>query len=238
MAAFTGRRRPFPALVIVSLLFLFCLYPGQAWMAHFFPRLAGLATIDPGLIILGTPFRIPFSIDLNLLPILFLFLYAIIVIIYSISRHQPIGRNVLQRCAAVISGIFFLVVCTAIGGLISYLLIDLLPARAQNSIAAVGISADIHLPFLGYTTNSLHGNILSLIGFLAGLVLFIVKVTHNPSSRRPTPLTREQRMTPYKKMLQERRRPAPPLSSNEYLHCRNQPLQTLTPEAVNYRPLG
>lgn len=309
MATVTSGRRPFPALVIVSLLFLLCLYPGQAWVAHFFPRLAGLATIDPGLIIMGSPFRLLFSIDLNLLPLQFFPLYAIILAIYCISRHQPFGRNVLQRFTAVISGVFFLVVCTATGALISYVLVDQLPVPTQNKMAAFGITADIHLPFLGYRTNPLRGDILSLLGFLAGLAILIVKISSNPLSRRPIRLTREQRMTPYQRMLQERRQQSSPsfipeahatyapgnapsfehipvssntpsferlpVSSNApsferlpvsgnapsfehhpvsadatdyvdtpvlprkaWLHCCNQPLQSLEPEAVNYRPLG
>lgn len=297
MATSTGRRRPFPALVIVLLLFLLCLYPGQAWMAHFFPRLAGLATIDPGLIILGSPFRLLLSIDLVLVPILFLFLYSVIILINSISQHRSFGRMLLQRVAAVLSGVFFLLVCTAVGSLISYVLVDQLPISTQQKLDTIGINADVHLQFLGYKSNSLHGNILSLLGFLVGLGFFITKVYRNPSPRRSVRLTREQRMTPYQRMLQERRRPAssqystpkpsftansssssipnfassaipddhvsyipdhtstfdripvaaatpdyvdqsPTLQRHNYLHCRNQPLQTLEPEAVNYRPLG
>jgi hypothetical protein len=226
-------------------------------MAKFLPRLAGLATIDPGLIILGNPLRLLFSIDLILLPILFTFLYSTIVLIYCISHHRPFSRSVVQRVAAVLSGTFFLVTCTAIGALVSYILIDQLPASTQKGFAAAGISADIHLRLLGYTTNSLRGNILPLTGFLVGFAILISKVSHNPSSRPTTRLTREQRMTPYQRMLQERRRPSTSLVVGEaeppaahsvehtparprvtYLHCRNQPLQTLEPEAVNYRPLG
>jgi hypothetical protein len=307
-------------LVIVLLLFLFCFYPGQAWMAHFFPRLAGLATIDPGLIIRGSPFRLLISIDLVLVPILFLFLYSVIILIHSISQHQSFGRMLLQRVTAVLSGVFFLLVCTAIGSLISYVFVDQLPVSTQHNIDAIGINADVHLPFLGYKSNSLHGDILSLLGFLVGVAIFITKVYRNPSPRRSVRLTREQRMTPYQRMLQEKRRlasqparpdliqtsnpdPAPSLEPDarpsstpspsftasppppsipkfassvipddhvpyipdhtstfdripataetpdyvdqfpaprrhNYLHCRNQPLQTLEPEAVNYRPLG
>ena len=248
-------------------------------MAHLFPHLAGLATIDPGLTVLENPIRLLFSIDMILVPLLFLALYAIIILIYNISRHQPIAGDLFRRSASVISGVFFLVVCTAIGGLISYVLVDKLPGRIQHSIAIVGIDADIHFPNIGYTSNSLHGNILSMVGFIVGLVLFISKVTRDPQTRRATPLTREQKMSPYQRMQQEKRRPVTPshipdnhasylpdnhspylpdkhspyLPDNHspYLpdptptpppirhsHCRNQPLASLEPEAVNYRPLS
>ena len=248
-------------MVIVSLLFLFCLYPGQAWMAHFLPNLAGLASIEPGLIVLGTPFRLLFSIDLVLVPILFVVLYALIISIDSIGHHQSIGRNIFQRFAALLSGVFFFVASISVAALISYVLVDQLPARAQNSISAVCITAVLHLPFLGYPANTLQGNILSLLGLLVGIVLFITRVARESRHRRSTPLTRQQRITPYQRMLYEKRRPgnqtlipdpsAPSVPEHhaslipdpaapvpKFLLCRNQPLQTLEPEAVNYRPLG
>ena len=61
-------------------------------------------------------------------------------------------------------------------------------------------------------------------------------------------LTPEQRMTPYQRMLLERRNESPyqpkatPHKPRHYepSHglCHTEPLQTLQPEAVNFRPLG
>ena len=253
-------------------------------MAHFLPGISGLATIDPGLNVLDTPILLPVSIDLFLVPVLFLFLYITVILIDAIRRHRPIARSICQRVGAVLSGAFFLLLCVAIGGLISYVLLEQLPGRIQNSISSVGMNADIHLLFLGYKTNSLHGNILTLLGLLIGIGIFIAKIKREPESQRSIPLTREQRMTPYQRMLQDRRNPLhqpfvpetadyhatppilntpaiipehthvftrqenPPILSvpppvplrteNTATRCHNEPLLSLLPEAVNYRPLG
>jgi len=233
MATYSGKPGAFPALAIVPLLLVFCLFPGQTWLAHFIPRLSGLATIDPGLIVLDTPIHLPGSIDLVLVPALFLALYTIVLLAFSMSRHLPAGRTVTHRLAAVLSGTFFFLLSVAIGGLISYVLLEQLPDRLQHNINAISVNADVHLPFLGYKTSSLHGNILSLLGLLVGIGIFLVRISRDPRYRRSTPLTREQRMTPYQRMLEERRRPAPPA-----FRCHNEPLYTLEPEAVNYRPLA
>ena len=243
MATHSGKKRAFPALAIVPLLFLFCVYPGQQWLAHLLPRLSGVADMDAGLIVLGTPIHPSVSIDLILVPLLFLFLYTTVLLVYTTRQHLPVTLNVTHRLGAIFSGTFFLLLCTAIGGLISYILLEQLPVRVRESVNAVGMNADIRLPFLGYTSNALHGNILSLLGFLVGLVILAGKIGKDPAYRRPTPLTREQRRTPYQRMLEERRRPhvhqfvSDPKPGHHIL-CHNQPLHSLQPEAVNYRPLG
>lgn len=235
-------------MLIVSLLLIFCVFPGQGWLARLFPRLSGLATIDPSLTVLDFHPHLPITIDLILVPLLFLVLYTIAILLFSIRQHKPFLGSLGQRVGAVASGTFFWVVCVAAGGLISYLLLDHLPVRARDSINAIAINADVHIPSIGYKTNSLRGNILSLAGFLAGMAIFIGKVGRKPQTRRSTPLTREQRMTPYQRMLQDKRAApnhyqssAPPVlrrvtSANR--PCRSEPLLSLQPEAVNYRPLG
>src|SRR6266568_1800131 len=78
----TGQQRPFPAVAIVSVLFLLCLFLGQRWIANLFPGISGLARIDPSLTILDIPVRMPVTVDLILVPGLFILSYLVVILLY------------------------------------------------------------------------------------------------------------------------------------------------------------
>jgi hypothetical protein len=252
------RQHSFPALVIASLVLLVCLYPGQLWLASWLPGLSGHATVDPTLILLDIPLHLPFSIDLILVPGLFIVLYSMAILIFTLRSRLPVWQNLLRRLGAVFISVFIILFCVAIGSLLSWLLKDHLPAQVRNSMKSLAVNAELHLPHAGYKAIPLYGDTFSLVGLLIGIGLGIKMISKAPRLRRTTPLTPEQRMTPYQRMLQERRKETiPTLHLNGAPHdhpngtphklrryepshslCHNEPLPTLQPQAVNYRPLG
>jgi hypothetical protein len=262
MATRSGGKRPFPALVIVSLLFLVCLFPGQRLIANLLPGISGLATITPGLTILDIPVHLPVAVDLILVPGLFILIYAIVILLYPSRRPASAWRELLPRIGAILAGSFILVFCMAAGHLLSDLLQDHLPTKIRNGINSLGINADIALPFSTYKPIHLPGNVISLLCLIIGIALFVGKISRTPATKKATPLTREQRMTPYERMLREKkaegktrqpaqqstrqitpqptsqpmRQPAAKKPRTKTL-CHNQPLLTLEPEAVAYMPM-
>ena len=262
MATHSGGERPFPALVIAPLLFLVCLFPGQRLIANLLPGISGLATMNPGLTILDISVHLPVTVDLILVPGLFILVYAIVVLLYPYRRPASAWRELLPRVGAVLAGSFIFVFCMAAGYLLSDLLHDHLPKRIRNGIDSLGISADIALPFSPYKPIHLPGNVISLVCLIIGIALFIGKINRTPTTKKATRLTREQRMTPYERMLREKKAqgktrqpgqqstrhitPQPaskpmrqPAAKNPRTKtmCHNQPLLTIEPEAVAYMPM-
>ncbi len=240
MAIANGGQRPFPAVVIVVALFLVCLVPGQLWIAHLLPGIAGLAKIKASLIIRDISVPMPI-VDLILVPGLFILFYLVVILIYRGGLGRTVWGEIAQRFWAVFSGLFILLFCVALGGLISYLLQDHLTKDVRNAIDSLGANTEINLPYTGYKAIYLHGNLIALVCFVIGVALCIGKIKKAPVIRRTVKLTREQRMTPYQRMLREKRQQgsaAPDRSPNRSPSlCRSQPLRTIEPEAVNYRPL-
>jgi hypothetical protein len=285
-------RPSFPAVIIAPLLLVVCYFPGERWLAYCFPGLSGRATVDAGLNIFDIPVRLPFPIDLILVPALFIILYSTAILIFSRAPASsapasparassasgspapaspaPARWQILaHHFKAVVASTLLILVSVAIGGLISFLVRDHLPAQVRNSITSLAVNADLHLPYAGYTTIPFRGDVFSFLGLTVALVIGIRILNKTPRIKVRNRLTREQLMTPYQRMLLERRygtprQPAPlstrprqpeplnpPLSQPprrngtsprhyEPSHglCRNEPLLTLQPEAVNFRPLG
>jgi len=252
------KARPFPALVIASLLLLACLYPGQYLISQLAPGISGQATISPSLIIFDIPIRLPFSIDVILVAALFFFVYAAVILVFPSGLGGTTWRQTLPRLGAVAVGMFFFFFAAATTGLISYLVHDHLPRNVRNGIDSLGIAADVSLPFSG--TVHLPGNVITLLGLIIGFAIVVAKIGSTPGKRKTAPLTREQRMTPYARMQREkklvttdrhrasvkpatarskkstRQSPAKPITEKPL--CQNQPLHTLEPEAVAYMPIG
>jgi len=201
----TGRQRPFPALAIVSVLGVLCLFPGQRWIANLLPGIAGLARIDPSLTILDIPVQIPVRVDLILVSGLFILSYLVVILLYPSRSGMFSWREALQRVGAVVAGVFALLLCLASGALISYLSRDYLPRSVRNGIDSLGINADIHLPYAGYEDIHLRGNIILLIFFIIGIAICIQQIKRAPRTRKVVRLTGEQRMTPYERMLRDKR---------------------------------
>jgi len=222
-------------VAIVFVLVLLCLFPGQYWIARLLPRMSGLATMDSNLSILDIPVRVPVTIDLILVSGLFIVCYLIVILLYP-SRSGIFGKEIMQRLGAVFAGVFALLLCTASGVLISYLVQGHLPKSIHNVINSLAINADIHLPYSGYPVIRLHGDVLSLVCFIIGTTICIRQIKRTPKTRKVVRLTREQRMTPYERMLRERRE-LDKQRANQSVLCCNRPLLTIKPEAVNYMPM-
>lgn len=247
--------RPFPALVIASLLFLACLFPGQHLISNLLPGISGRATVNPGLIIFDIPVHLPVAIDLILVPALFFLVYAVVILLYPSRRSVTTWRETIPRLGAALAGSFIFLFAAASGGFISYLVQDRLPKNVRNGIDSLGITADISLPFSAFKTMHLPGNIITLIGLIIGFALCIAKISRTPGTKKIAPLTREQRMTPYERMQREKKQPVAgnkpaainrpdtlrqPAAINKpstKARCQSQPLLTLEPEAVAYMPM-
>jgi hypothetical protein len=261
----TRRQRRFPAVTIVAILFLLCIIPGQALIANLYPQISGLAGINPSLVFLDIPAYLPLTIDMILVPGLFFLLYPFVILFYPSRPGISVGRQIIQRVGAVFSGLFALLFCMASGGLIYYLVKDYLPIRIRNGIDSFGINADIHLPYPGYETIHLRGSAVLFVCFVIGISICIRKIRKEPGMQTSAKLTREQRMTPYERMLQEKRMKekqmtgpyqAPTVTAainrnpvgverrttrpdrNNFPHlCHSEPVMAFRPEAVAYMPI-
>ena len=197
------KERPFPALVIASLLFLACIYPGQYLIAQLLPGISGQATISPSLIIFDIPIHLPVTIDVILVAALFFLVYAAVILVFPSGRGGTTWRQTIPRLGSVLAGWFFFFFAAASTGLISYLVHDHLPRNIRNGIDSLGIAADISLPFSGAI--HLPGNVITLLGLIIGFAIVVAKIGTTPGQRKTAPLTREQRMTPYERMQREKK---------------------------------
>jgi len=182
-------------------LLALCIYPGQLLIIKLFPNIAGLAQIDPSVVFLEIPTQLPVTIDLILVPGLFLLLYPIVVLLYPLRPGILSWGQSMQRIKAAYIGLFILFCCVLIGGGIYYLVQNYLTTPVKNGINSIGFIADIHLAWRGQETIYLRGSLVLLICFIIGLVICIRKIRREPAAG----LTREQRMTPYQRMLRERK---------------------------------
>lgn len=243
MDAHTVQQRKFPAVVIVVVLFTLCIVPGQFYLTKLFPTIAGLAQFKPSLVFLDIPIQLPVTIDLILAPGLFLLAYPVVMLFF------PARRQLLYRVREAVTGFFILLICIIAGGVIYYFAQDHLTQPVRNGFNSMGIIADLHLHYPGYETIPLRGSLVILVCFIIGMMIFVRKIRKEPAGR----LTREQRMTPYERMLQEKRmkekqvtvevrtgtKPQP-IQVNTIPHsgvCYNQPVMRFKPEALYYMPL-
>lgn len=224
----TGQQKRFPAMAIVAVLFILCVVPGQSYIAKQFPAISGLVQLNPILVFLDIPVQLPVAIDLVLAPALFLVSYALVILFY------PAGpRRVLYRLRSAFAGFFALLCCMLVGGLIYFFIQDHLTTRVLNGINTLGLNMDIHLPFPGYDTVTLRGSMILFFSFMIGLWICIRKIREEPSYQ----LTREQRMTPYERIMKEKRLIRQEVYTTPSRVCSNQPVVAIRPLAVNYMPM-
>ena len=253
----TGQQRRFPAVAIVAVLFLICI-PGQFWIAKLFPAMSGLVRINPSLVFLDIPIRLPVAIDLVLVLGLFFLIYPVVILVYPSRPGIPSWRQAIQRARSAFVGVVALLFCVLSGGLIYYLVQDYLPRNVQTGINSFGINADIHLPYPGYETIHLRGSTVLLVFFVIGMWICLRKIRKEPGMQKAGQLTREQRMTPYERMMQEKRmqekqgtKPATnrapasieqgtprPVYNDLPRLCDSRPVMTFKPEAVSYMPMS
>lgn len=248
-----AQQRRFPTVAMVVALLALCIYPGQYLLSKQFPQVAGLAQFKPGLVFLEIPVELPFVIDLVVTPVLFLLVYPLVMLLH------PACSGIGYRLKAAATGLFALFCCLLIGGLIYYLAQGYLTPEVRNGINSMGITADIHLAYRGDEAIPLRGSMILFIGFVIGTIICIKKLRKEP----PKQLTREQRMTPYERMLQEKKMKDKQLTGEqrqaEYhahvrnsfplepeliqhdrhgrsYHCYSQPVSIFKPEATYFMP--
>jgi hypothetical protein len=260
MDTYAAQQRRFPAVAIAVVLFVLCVIPGQAWIAKQFPAISGLVQIHPSLVFLDIPIEMPVGIDLILVPGLFLLTYTLVILFYPLRPGILSMRQTLQRVGAALAGLFALLCCMLAGGLIYYFIQDHLSMRVRNGINTLGINAEIHLPYPGLETIHVQGSLILFICFVIGMLICIRKLRKDPDNG----LTREQLMTPYDRMMQEKRlmkkakktekeepkvfnswQPAAveqvsfqPDYNGQSRLCNTHPVVSLRPLAVNYMPMG
>lgn len=205
MESATGKSRQFPAVTVASVLLLLCIYPGQLLITQWLPAASGFVQVNPSLIFLDIPIPLPVSIDLLLVMGMFLILYPLVIIFYPSQSGMPSWQLAFQRLQHVVMGFMALICCMLLGGLIYYLVHEYLSEDLRNGINSLGINADIHLSHFGFDTIHLRGSMILLVCFIIGITICIFKIKKDPAKQQAGRLTREQRMTPYKRMMQEKR---------------------------------
>ncbi|HMH24588.1 MAG TPA: hypothetical protein VK563_22560 [Puia sp.] len=167
-------------LLIAILLDKFLIAPAA-------PSLAGLAAIDPMLVILDIPIGLPFVCGLIPVALIFIFLYGILILPYHSLQNGYAWRMVRARLWTVGTGIIAVPVCVAAGGLIYQVFQDRLPRHIRNAIASFGINMDIYSAIPGYEKIRLRGSMVMLVCFLIGLYIFSKRVRVPGLSRAPKP---------------------------------------------------
>lgn len=176
-----GRRGSF---LLVAPLLLISILLEQYWIVRLLPWLSDLGGVQPMIIFLDIPLRLP-TIDWIPVGILFVFFY-LVVITPELSRHRSSSRARLlrQKGWAVFTGWWLMLLCLAAGGGLYYLLEDQLPKQVRNGIDSFGIRADISIPYPGEGIVHLHGGMIMLIALLAG-GRFFLKRTALPALAQP-----------------------------------------------------
>lgn len=244
MGTYPGQQRPFPAVAIVFILFLVCLFLSQFWVIRLLPGISRLIWIHPSLTLLDIPIDLP--VTLYPIPVLglFLFIYPVLILVYpSRPWGMSSGEEVVRRLGAFVGGSLIFLLCIMTGGIITYLAGDHLSKDIHRGVDSFGLNADMGFPYPGYETVHLRGNVFSLLGFIIGIAILIWKIRRPLGSKKRVRLTREQRMSPYERMIEERKQGKQEVSAGSggsrlRTPCRNEPVMRIEPEAVNYMPMG
>jgi hypothetical protein len=168
-----GRRGSF--LIVATLLVLSILLE-QYWIARLFPWVSNLGGVQPMIVFLDIPLRLP-VIDWIPVSILFVFFY-LIVMAPELRRD---GYSLWKKGWAVIAGWWVLLVCLTAGGVLFYVLQGFLPRAVRNGIDSFGIRADIALPYPSDSTVHLNGGMILLVCLLIGGRYFLRATAYQPA---------------------------------------------------------
>ena len=176
-----GRRGSF---LLVALLLLISILLEQYLLVRLLPWLSDLGGVQPMIIFLDIPLRLP-VIDWIPVGILFLFFY-LVVISPELSRQRQYWQqhtslhsspapvtSLGQKGWGVFTGWWLMLICLAAGGGLYYLVEDQLPKQVRNGIDSFGIRADISIPWPAENIIHLHGGMIMLISFLIGGHFFL-----------------------------------------------------------------
>lgn len=173
------------SFLLVALLLLISILLEQYWIVRLLPWLSDLGGVQPMIIFLDIPLRLP-VIDWIPVGLLFVFFYLVVISpelsrsSYSSPSHDGSsysspsrGRLLRQKGWAVFTGWWLMLLCLAAGGGLYYLLEDQLPKQVRNGIDSFGIRADISIPYPGEGIVHLHGGMIMLIALLIGGRFFL-----------------------------------------------------------------
>jgi len=190
-----GRRGSF---LLVALLLLISVLLEQYLLVRLLPWLSDLGGVQPMIIFLDIPLRLP-VIDWIPVGILFLFFY-LVAISPELSRQRqywqqqtslhsspPPVTSLGQKGWGVFTGWWLMLICLAAGGGLYYLVEDQLPKQVRNGIDSFGIRADISIPWPGEDIIHLHGGMIMLISFLIGGRFFLRRTRLPQPVFIPTP---------------------------------------------------
>ncbi|HXO75323.1 MAG TPA: hypothetical protein VN824_08820, partial [Puia sp.] len=175
-----GRRGSF---LLVGLLLLISILLEQYCLVRLFPWLSDLGGVQPSIIFLDIPLRLP-VIDWIPVGVLFLFFY-LVVISPELSRQRqywqqhaalhssPSPASLGQKGWSVFTGWWLMLICLVSGGGLYYLLEDQLPKQVRNGIDSFGLRADISVPWPDENIIHLHGGMIMLITSLIGVRFFL-----------------------------------------------------------------
>ncbi|HTI94116.1 MAG TPA: hypothetical protein VL727_26155 [Puia sp.] len=175
-----GRRGSF---LLVGLLLLIAILLEQYWLVRLLPWLSDLGGVQPSIIFLDIPLRLP-VIDWIPVGALFLFFYLVVVSPelsrqrqywqqHAVLHSSPSPASLGQKGWSVFTGWWLMLICLLSGGGLYYLLEDQLPKQVRNGIDSFGIRADISVPWPGENIIHLHGGMIMLITFLIGGRFFL-----------------------------------------------------------------
>ena len=163
-----GRRGSF---LLVAPLLLISILLEQYCIVRFFPWVGDCGGIQPMIIFLDIPLRLP-VIDWIPVGVLFIFLY-LVVVTPELSRHRAFRAGLLwEKGWAVLAGWWVMLLCLVAAGGLYYLVEDQLPKQVRNGIDSFGIRADIAIPFREGLVH-LHGGMIMLIALLIGGRFFL-----------------------------------------------------------------
>lgn len=159
--------------LLATLLLVISILLEQYWLVRFFPWLSDLGGVQPMIIFLDIPLRLP-VIDWLPVGILFVILY-LVVISPELARYRPYrGRIIRQKGWVIFTRWLLLLICIIVTGTIYHFAQEFLPRQVQNGIDSFGFRADISVPWTGYDNIHLHGGMILLIAALIGGRFFLI----------------------------------------------------------------
>jgi len=172
MSTTTGRKGSF---LLVTFLLVIAILLEQFWLSRLLPWLGELGRVQPMIVFLDIPLRLP-VIDWIPVGAIFIILYLVVVSPELPRSHR--GTILWNKGWSLFAGWWLLLLCIAAAGGLYYLVEDRLPRQVQNGIDSFGFRADIAVP-LREDPIHLHGGVILLIALLIGGRAFLLR-THLP----------------------------------------------------------
>jgi len=176
MSTTTGRKGSF---LLVTFLLVIAILLEQFWLSRLLPWLGELGRVQPMIVFLDIPLRLP-VIDWIPVGAIFIILYLVVVSPELPRPHR--GTIIWNKGWSLFAGWWLLLLCIVAAGGLYYLVEDHLPRQVQNGIDSFGFRADIAVPFREDPIN-LHGGIIMLVALLIGGRAFLLR-THLPKPER------------------------------------------------------